>query len=245
MRTTIGQTWVMQLMIVFILLFVAYIVLILNYSRTIKVKNEMITLIEKYEGLNDYSIESINGYLNSNGYVATGVCVTKEAEGVYGGTVDSVKLEKAKAGKKYSYCLKKYQGTSITNYYQVALFYKFNLPVLGNVSGFTVKGTTNNFKSFDDDLYCNNITGTCNSSSSRPSTDTGESMYTVTFNLNGGYGSIPSQQVRTGGTVRMPANPTMAGHTFNCWGYYNNGRLTTFDVNTRVDRDLELVAIWK
>ena len=94
MRQTIGQTWIIQLVIVFILLFVGYIVLTLNYSRTVKLKNEITFIIEKYEGLNDYSIGLVNEYLSTNGYSASGYCGTsKTGMGVYGGTLDSEKLK--------------------------------------------------------------------------------------------------------------------------------------------------------
>jgi len=53
MRHSIGGMWLLQLMVLFIFLFAAYIILTLNYSRTIKIKNEVVSMIEKYEGLND------------------------------------------------------------------------------------------------------------------------------------------------------------------------------------------------
>ena len=45
MRQTIGGTWLLQLMILFILLFVGFIILTLNYSQTINIKNEVITMV--------------------------------------------------------------------------------------------------------------------------------------------------------------------------------------------------------
>ena len=41
MRQTIGGTWILMLVIIFILLFSAFIILTLNYSRTVRVKNEL------------------------------------------------------------------------------------------------------------------------------------------------------------------------------------------------------------
>ncbi len=156
MRQAIGQTWILQLVILFILLFVGYITLTLNYNRTIRLKNEIVTMIEKYEGLNDYSIDLVNNYLSSNLYDGRGSCVSKAGQqGVYGGDIKRNILEEAQAGEKYNYCIKKYQGLGITNYYQITIFYKFNLPVIGNLSGFTIKGTTNSFKSYDNNEYEN------------------------------------------------------------------------------------------
>ena len=54
-------------------------------------------------------------------------------------------------------CIKKYDGANTSNYYQITVFYKFNLPVIGNASGFTVKGSTSNFQSNDDSEYEDSI----------------------------------------------------------------------------------------
>lgn len=152
MRQTIGGTWLLQLMILFILLFSGFIILTLNYSKTIKLKNEMISIIEKYEGINDKSIELINKYLGANGYAAVGTC--GNANGTYGATdLTSITLEEAQDGKKYYYCIKKYSGSNTSNYYQISVFYKFNLPIIGNTSGFVIKGTTSNFQASDSELY--------------------------------------------------------------------------------------------
>jgi len=48
--------------------------------------------------------------------------------------------------------------------------------------------------------------------------------WTVTFNLNGGQGNIPNQQVRDGNRANQPANnPTRNGFTFTGWNHnFNN-----------------------
>lgn len=160
MRNTIGGTWLLGLMIVFIMFFVGFIVLTINYSRTVRIKNEMIEMVEKYEGLNASSIELVNNYLRYAGYDASGYCLTdgESENGVYGSLdLTGTNLEQARAGVKYYYCVKKYKGANTSNYYQVIIFYKFNLPVIGNASGFTIKGSTSNFQSNDDPKYEDSI----------------------------------------------------------------------------------------
>ncbi len=154
MRSSIGGTWLLGLMLTFIFLFVAFIILTINYSRTIRIKNEIISVVEKYEGLNETSIELVNNYLRANSYRASGVCTAERENGVYGGlSLTSLELEEARPGVKYFYCIRKYKGTNTTHYYQVGIFYRFNLPVLGDTAGFTVKGTTSNFISADSSTY--------------------------------------------------------------------------------------------
>lgn len=144
----------MGLMITFIFLFVAFIILTINYSKTIRVKNEVVSIIEKYEGLNDTSVALINNYLRYSGYNATGVCTTSVKRGVYGGlSLSSTNLEQARPGAKYYYCIQKYRGIKSTTYYQVGVFYKFNLPIIGTAAGFNVRGTTSNFLDSDGAMY--------------------------------------------------------------------------------------------
>ena len=154
MRQTIGGTWLFQLMILFILLFAAFIILTLNYSRTVRVKNELIDMFEKYEGLNSRSIELVNSYLTYNGYTTQGVCAEEDTPGIYGSfDLSRTTLEPARAGVKYYYCVSKFSGANTTNYYQITLFYKFNLPIIGDVTGFSIRGTTGNFQSQDEAIY--------------------------------------------------------------------------------------------
>ena len=53
MRQAIGTTWVMQLVIIFMLIFVAFLALTINYTKAFKIKNELITFIEKNEGVSE------------------------------------------------------------------------------------------------------------------------------------------------------------------------------------------------
>lgn len=157
MRQAIGGTWLIQLMIVFILLFVAYITLMINYNKVIKTKNEAIAMIEKYEGLNNDSIELVNDYLKYVSYKGQGVCVNKRGVvGIYGATdLNNNTLEEAEVNKKYYYCVKKYKGAHNTNYYQISLYYRFNIPIFGDFTSFNVKGSTAHFKANDDRSYNN------------------------------------------------------------------------------------------
>lgn len=151
MRQTIGGTWLMQLIIVFILLFVGYIILTINYSKTIRLKNEAVGMIERYNGLTPTAIELVNSYLVSSHYAVMGPCTSAGGSGIYGlDNLSSTALEPAQKGKKYYYCVKKYNGANTTKYYQITLFYKFNLPIMGSISNFSVRGTTSNFQPADD-----------------------------------------------------------------------------------------------
>ena len=64
MREVIGGTWLTQLVIVIMFVFVAFLALSMNYSKAFRVKNEVISFVEKNEGITKNSVELINNYLS-------------------------------------------------------------------------------------------------------------------------------------------------------------------------------------
>ncbi|MCR5787486.1 MAG: hypothetical protein K6G37_00100 [Bacilli bacterium] len=143
MRQTIGSTWIYQLVIIFILIFVSFLTLSLTYSRAYKYKNEVLNIIEKNEGVTSKTIGTINSYLTYNSYSVKHSCpVGNKWYGVQ--TMESSnKVEETRAGVKYHYCLRKRYSTKHKVYYELKMFFKFNLPVVENVGTFTIDGTTN------------------------------------------------------------------------------------------------------
>lgn len=148
MRESIGGTWILQLVIGFMLLFVAFLTLSLNYSKAFQIKNEMLTMIEKKEGLtsgSNGSIALINNYLSSNSYRVKRSCPV----GSYGvsdlnsNTAESV----SNTSKQYYYCVEKIETPSRTHnnkvYYKISIFFYFNLPIIGDIFKFTINGATN------------------------------------------------------------------------------------------------------
>ena len=62
MKTVSESTWSFQLIIFFILIFACFLTLILSYSKAYTIKNRMLTIIEKYEGVTDESAKIINSF---------------------------------------------------------------------------------------------------------------------------------------------------------------------------------------
>ena len=163
MRQTIGGTWVFQLVIIFTLIFAAYIALTINYSKSFRVKNEVLSIIEKNEGFTDNGVKLINNYLSQSGYKTVGACKLQTDVVVYGANnIDpsSISIERAQPGKKYYYCFSKYTGyhTYFTTraYYKITLFSKFDLPVFGNLTTFDVDGQTSEIDATYDTKNLNN-----------------------------------------------------------------------------------------
>lgn len=242
MRQTIGGSWLIGLMVLFILLFAGYIILTIDYNKSVRVKNEAISLIEKYEGLNEESITLVNNYLMGAGYMTTGRC--GEQDGMYGAiSLESNELEEAVNGQRYYYCVKKYKGANTSYYYQISLFYRFNLPVLGDTSRFTIKGSTANFQAKDDPKYAKTVDGSMGGTIDNNVNNGGNNqiVYTIRFNVNGGSTSIPVQRVEAGGRAYKPTDPVRNGYTFKGWKFAGN----TWDFSNTVTGNMVLIADWQ
>lgn len=167
MRESTGSTWAVEAIIFFILLFAAFLSLVIQYSRAYIVKNEVLTILEKYEGA-ESSKNIIGNYILNQSYKARGSCPVGDGSGSesdwYGAT-DYYTYEKSQKGKKYLFCIQKnavtikrtnsYNGrdeTKIKVFYNVIFFYKFNLPILGELHTYRVTGETKSFVGADNQL---------------------------------------------------------------------------------------------
>ena len=93
MKQGIANIWLLGMIVVFIAMFSAYIITTINYSKSFKLKNEMLTIIEKHHGMtfsggesgtsiingsevkvNVGALQTINLYLLGNGYTQKGKC---------------------------------------------------------------------------------------------------------------------------------------------------------------------------
>ena len=143
MREAIGGTWIFGLVITFIVFFASFLAISVNYSKAFNVKNNIVDMISKYEGNNCNARIKIGNYLNDVGYLVSGDC----------GSIDGVNYEpydlkgnKLASGKKGYYCIAKTDTGSNTDisksYYRVVVFFRVDLPVIGNLTTFRIKGET-------------------------------------------------------------------------------------------------------
>ena len=151
MRESFGATWEVQIIIIFILIFVSYLTVSVSYYKVFKAKNDIISIIERKEGMTEGpngAIGIINNYLRSNAYNAKGHCNA----GSYGANsldrTDNETFNYVVDGDstKYYYCVEKvtnyYTENPGRSYYNVNLFFSLNLPVIGDIIDFGASGTT-------------------------------------------------------------------------------------------------------
>lgn len=168
MKRAISNVWLIGIMVTFILLFAGYIIVTIEYSKSLKYKNVVLNIIEENQGMvNDSSlqtkqsiivsgesvknptgtIQKINVYLAGSGYSAKGTCPTDDGYTWYGvdnlDSENTISIAKADKNKKYYYCFAKFKNNNKnTNYYKIRLYYKFQLPVAGFETAFKIDGTT-------------------------------------------------------------------------------------------------------
>ncbi len=165
MKGSISTTTIFKIILVFTMIFAGFLAIAITYNKAYKQKNEVVSILEKYEGVSSKSLEIINNYLKNSNYDVKGLC----GEGQYGmSSLDSNYLVKAQNGVKYFYCLDYYCNDNNINknninrkcvlnnnrnnyiYYNVRLFFNFNLPFFGDIMTFKITGDTKAIKYYKE-----------------------------------------------------------------------------------------------
>lgn len=144
MREAIGGTLLIKLVMVFIVIYIAFLAIAINYAITFRVKNQIISLLEAYEGYENAET-AIDSYIADVGYfrASTGTS-TLVADPDCGGVVSSCNC-------RNGYCIRELQdpknnGVEVNNplldrvYYKVTAVVKFDFPIIGSIVSFPVSG---------------------------------------------------------------------------------------------------------
>jgi len=137
MRESIGGAWILGIVMTFIVLFASFLAISINYSKAFKVKNNVVDLIEKNEGMTEKTVKEIYGYLNTQGYILKGKC----SPGYTGFEMNG----EATNPNSSLYCVKKedISDTALDKaYYSVEVFFRLDLPIFGELFTFKVTGET-------------------------------------------------------------------------------------------------------
>ena len=133
MREAIGGALLIKLVMFFIVLYVCFLSIAINYSITFRVKNQIINLIEAYEGY-DLAQEYIDDYIANVGYYSASVgTFTLDGEDNSINTTCSD-----------GYCIEaidvERDGVSVGKYYKVTTYVTFSFPIIDNIASFPVSG---------------------------------------------------------------------------------------------------------
>lgn len=149
MRGAIGNTMVMNIVIVFIVLTTALLVSSISYSKAFKMKTQIIDIIEKYDGNFDNTTNNestitneINEFLGAAGYRTIKQTEKKCDEYV---SKDETLVAKTSS---YDICIIQKNNNSSTYhgpYYKVVVYMYLDIPVLGDMIKIPVSGETRSF----------------------------------------------------------------------------------------------------
>ena len=137
MKAGISNIWLLGMIAIFIFLFSCYVIISVNYTKSFKMKNEVLTIIEKGKGMTGLTttsagqpcsskfgfgtvtckvptFQTVNIFLRGNAYTAKGFCPKDSDDPLvtdhwYGVTsLEDNTYEEANEGTKYYYCFAKY-----------------------------------------------------------------------------------------------------------------------------------------
>ena len=141
MKEAIGGSWITMIVIMFVLLFASFMSLSINWSKTYKVKDELIMAIERNNGVNDDSIGEVTKYMAELGYRVTGgTCPYGYVGFDYTGR---------KSSSEPSFCIKgNLVGASATGhksftaYYSIIVFFRLDIPMIRHIVKFDLEANT-------------------------------------------------------------------------------------------------------
>ena len=137
MRDAFGGAFSIKLALFFLMLYVAFMCVAINYARAFRVKNQIINMIEQNEGYDNELDGKIVEYLQGTGYsVITTNKISPELETLAAKkcTSNDGKL------KAPGYCIA--EKSTDPRYYLVETYLLFELPIIGIDFPIAVRGET-------------------------------------------------------------------------------------------------------
>lgn len=133
MKEAIGSSLLFKLVFAFIVIYMGLLAVGINYAITFRHKNQIVSLLEQYEGY-EGAKTYISNYINAVGYYG-GKYRTKIAGS--GANADLPCLNDTNLG----YCISEIKTTR-GSYYKVTTIMKFNFPIIGDMFQSRVTGET-------------------------------------------------------------------------------------------------------
>jgi len=129
MREAIGGSVILNIALVFIVLINGYLAVSVQYTKAFRVKNQIVSYIEQYEGFSDLAEDRIADYIGRVMY-DPGIAVTCPPVAGEGGSVNV-------PTNPSTYCVVRMPGPGIgagnASVYRVTTFLTIQLPFVGNL----------------------------------------------------------------------------------------------------------------
>ena len=145
LRNSINGAWLFGIIITFMAIFIAYISISINYSKAYEMKTKMVTIVEEYDGVNPSTVEYLNRIASNYGYRKTNTCKVENGEKLVG-ILDGIPTVNPKEPQNICITRELKEGGEFNEkkyYYNIEVFFGFDLPLIGNLFTFRVDGETN------------------------------------------------------------------------------------------------------
>lgn len=131
MKEAIGTSFVFNLMMIFLSLFIVILIGSISFSKGFKIRNRIIDRIEEHQGFNGASSD-IETDLKAIGYK---IVEKQNCKDIDGATLLTDNYN------DYNYCVYEFK-TSRGNYYGVKVFISFEIPLIGSYINIPLYGET-------------------------------------------------------------------------------------------------------
>lgn len=140
MRESIANAYVFNVVLIIIAVSATLIIVSMNYSKVFKIKNRLITIIEKHGKYNNAEVKKeIDEYLATAGYPTYPKTSIKCPNGRGDSTISengfngkNVGVENINQIGNYKYCIYEFK-TAKGSYFQVSVFMTFDFPLIGDL----------------------------------------------------------------------------------------------------------------
>jgi len=125
MKQSIGLTYTLNFIIIFIVITFAFLFGIMSYYKAFKVNSRVSDTIENHEGYNSLSSGEINNVLNTLGYIKGAVnCPERRYDGSRYNSIST---------NDYAICIYEYPVDSETGYfrYGIVTYIHLDIPIIG------------------------------------------------------------------------------------------------------------------
>lgn len=134
MRDAIGQVFTLQIILVFVLLINGYMAYSVNYTRAFRVKNQIVNIVEQYEGpYNDEGLEKINSYIQQTSYNVTNSQMTDYISDTNGAA--ECPGYNGWCYVEHDVSLNDVDGERNGKYYTIVTFVNIDIPVINKIVG--------------------------------------------------------------------------------------------------------------
>ena len=137
MKESIANAFILGLVLTFVGLIIMFFATSLSYTKAFKVKNRIVSIVEKYGGYNLDAKNEIEHTLDDIGYR-----VTHQESCDTNGRFSGATALTIPGNTNYHYCIYKFDSGDRGSYYGVVAYMYFEIPLTGRVLSFPVYGET-------------------------------------------------------------------------------------------------------